>query len=155
VGDVAAVNPASSSAARRGPHPGGLDDRLRRRGQAYNINADTVAGALAEALGAEKVVYLTDVAGLLADVDDPDSLISRHAAGSSRRCDDGRLTGGMIPKIARAVHAVRTASARPTCSTGRVAHVLLLELFSDAGIGTMITADAVAAAAPSDQEGPA
>ncbi|MGH9083812.1 MAG: acetylglutamate kinase, partial [Acidimicrobiales bacterium] len=75
-------------------------------GQAYNINADAVAGALAEALQAEKVVYLTDVEGLLADVDDPASLISRVDAGALQAMiDDGTLTGGMLPKIAACIQA--------------------------------------------------
>jgi acetylglutamate kinase len=109
-------------------------------GQAYNINADTVAGAIAEALGAEKVVYLTDVEGLLADVADPGSLISRVSAKELQAMiDDGRLTGGMIPKIAACVHAVRHGVASAHILDGRVPRVVLLELFSDAGIGTMVT----------------
>jgi acetylglutamate kinase len=109
-------------------------------GQAYNINADTVAGALAEAIGAEKAVFLTDVAGLLADVDDPDSLISRISDDELRAMiDGGRLTGGMIPKVAAALHAVQHGVGSAHLLDGRVAHVLLLELFSDAGIGTMIS----------------
>jgi acetylglutamate kinase len=142
VGDVAAVNPA-------------ILDRLLAEdlvpvvstigsdptGQAYNINADTVAGALAEALGAEKAVFLTDVAGLLTDVDDPASLVSHvTAAELTAMIDDGRLTGGMIPKVAAAVHAVDHGVGSAHLLDGRVPHVLLLELFSDAGIGTMITA---------------
>ena len=112
-------------------------------GQAYNINADTVAGALAEALGAEKAVFLTDVAGLLAVVDDPASLVSHTTAGELQSMiDDGRLTGGMIPKVAAALHAVQHGVGSAHLLDGRVAHVLLLELFSDAGIGTMITAEA-------------
>jgi acetylglutamate kinase len=108
-------------------------------GQAYNINADTVAGALAEALGAEKAVFLTDVPGLLADVDDPGSLISRITdAELQAMIDDGRLSGGMIPKVAAALHAVRHGVGSAHLLDGRVPHVLLLELFSDAGIGTMI-----------------
>jgi acetylglutamate kinase len=109
-------------------------------GQAYNINADTVAGAIAEALGAEKVVYLTDVEGLLADVADPGSLISRVSAKELQAMiDDGRLTGGMIPKIAACVHAVRHGVGSAHILDGRVPRVVLLELFSDAGIGTMVT----------------
>jgi acetylglutamate kinase len=110
-------------------------------GQAYNINADTVAGALAEALEAEKVMFLTDVAGLLADVDEPGSLVSRITADElDPMIDGGRLTGGMIPKVAAAVHAVRNGVRSAHLLDGRVPHVLLLELFSDAGVGTMITA---------------
>lgn len=109
-------------------------------GQAYNINADTVAGALAAALGAEKAVFLTDVAGLLADVDDPTSLISQiTAAELEALIESGRLTGGMIPKIAAAVDAVRHGVGSAHLLDGRVPHVLLLELFSDEGVGTMIT----------------
>jgi len=109
-------------------------------GQAYNINADTVAGAVAEALGAEKVVYLTDVEGLLTDIDDPASLISRVTAKElESMIDDGRLSGGMIPKIAACAHAVRHGVRSAHILDGRVPHVLLLELFSDAGIGTMVT----------------
>ena len=111
-------------------------------GQAYNINADTVAGALAEALGAEKAVFLTDVAGLLADVDEPASLVSAITAGElSAMIGDGRLSGGMIPKVAAALHAVEHGVGSAHLLDGRVPHVLLLELFSDAGIGTMITAE--------------
>ena len=109
-------------------------------GQAYNINADTVAGAIAEALGAEKVVYLTDVAGLLGDVDDPSSLISRIDAKSLQdRIDGGDLTGGMIPKIEACIHAVEHGVRSAHILDGRIPHVLLLELFTDSGIGTMIT----------------
>ena len=89
-------------------------------GQAYNINADTVAGALAEALGAEKVIYLTDVEGLLADVDDPGQPHQPHRRrGARRRCvDDGTLTGGMIPKIAACLaRRGRRRRVAPTCST--------------------------------------
>jgi acetylglutamate kinase len=109
-------------------------------GQAYNINADTVAGTLAEALEAEKAVFLTDVAGLLADVDELDSLVSHVTADELQpMIDDGRLRGGMIPKVAAAVHAVRNGVRSAHLLDGRVPHVLLLELFSDAGVGTMIT----------------
>jgi acetylglutamate kinase len=108
-------------------------------GQSYNINADTVAGAIAESLGAEKVIYLTDIEGLLADVDDPKSLISRiDAKALQALIDDGTLTGGMIPKIAACVHAVEHGVGSAHILDGRVQHVALLELFTDTGIGTMI-----------------
>ena len=109
-------------------------------GQAYNINADAVAGAIAEALHAEKVIYLTDVEGLLADVTDHSSLISRIDSPALRKLvDDGTLTGGMIPKIEACLHAVGHGVGSAHLLDGRVPHVVLLELFSDAGIGTMIT----------------
>ena len=111
-------------------------------GQAYNINADAVAGAIAQALGAEKVIYLTDVEGLLADVADAASLISQIDAPALRAMiDAGSLTGGMIPKIAACLHAVDHGVGSAHLLDGRLPHVLLLELFSDAGIGTMITAE--------------
>jgi acetylglutamate kinase len=110
-------------------------------GQAYNINADAVAGALAEALRAEKVIYLTDVPGLLRDLADPETVISHiDDADLAAMVDDGRLTGGMIPKIAACLHAVRGGVGSAHLLDGRLPHVLLLELFSDHGVGTMITA---------------
>jgi acetylornithine/N-succinyldiaminopimelate aminotransferase len=111
-------------------------------GQPYNINADTVAGALAEAVGAEKAVFLTDVAGLLADVEDPRSLISRiNASQLDALIAGGHLEGGMLPKVTAALHAVRHGVASAHLLDGRIPHVVLVELFSDAGIGTMITND--------------
>jgi acetylglutamate kinase len=109
-------------------------------GQAYNINADTVAGALAVALEAEKVIYLTDVPGLLADVSDPGSLVRTATAAELRaKVSAGDLSGGMIPKIDAAVTAVERGVPSAHLVDGRVEHVVLLELFSDEGVGTMIT----------------
>jgi len=110
------------------------------KGQAYNINADTVAGALAGALGAEKIIYLTDVPGLLTDVDDPTSIIARaEVADLETLIADGTITGGMIPKIRACIEAVRAGARSAHMLDGRIPHVLLLELFTDAGIGTMVT----------------
>lgn len=115
-------------------------------GQAYNINADIVAGALGEALSASKIIYLSDVAGLFADIDHPSTLISRIAAPELQALvDDGTLTGGMIPKIQGCLHAVGNGVASAHILDGRIPHVLLLEVFTDAGIGTMITPEAVPA----------
>ncbi len=106
-------------------------------GQAYNINADTVAGAVAAALGAEKVVYLTDVAGIL---DADGELIHQvDADGLDALIADGTVAGGMIPKVGACLHAVRRGVASAHVLDGRVPHVLLLELFTDEGVGTMIT----------------
>ena len=111
-------------------------------GQAYNINADTVAGRIAEALGAEKLVYLTDIEGLRADVDDPASLIRQTTAGHlDRLVADGTIAGGMIPKVASCQQAVRGGVRRAHILDGRIAHVLLLELLTDDGVGTMVLAD--------------
>ncbi len=142
VGDIAAVNP-------------GIVQRLLAEdmipvvstigsgpdGQAYNINADTVAGALAGALRAEKAVYLSDVPGLLTDVDDPQSIVARATVDELRAMvADGTVADGMIPKIEACIDAVDAGARSAHLLDGRIPHVLLLELFTDAGIGTMITA---------------
>ncbi|MDW3179407.1 MAG: acetylglutamate kinase [Acidimicrobiia bacterium] len=109
-------------------------------GQAYNINADTVAGALAGALRAEKAVYLTDVPGLLKDVNDAESIITQSTIAELRSLiADGSIAGGMIPKVEACIHAVESGAEASHMLDGRVPHVLLLELFTDAGIGTKIT----------------
>ncbi|NDB06427.1 MAG: acetylglutamate kinase [Acidimicrobiia bacterium] len=108
-------------------------------GQAYNINADTVAGAIAEALGAEKLVYLTDIEGLRRVVDDASSLIRQTSPDElDALMADGTIAGGMIPKVESCVRAVRGGVRRAHILDGRIPHVLLLELFTDAGIGTMV-----------------
>ena len=109
-------------------------------GQAYNINADTAAGALAEALGAQKLVYLTDIAGVRADKDDQGSLL-RQATTSQLRSllGSGAIDGGMIPKIESCVAAIERGVFQAHILDGRIAHVLLLVLFTDAGVGTMVS----------------
>jgi len=108
-------------------------------GQAYNINADTVAGAIAEALGAEKLVYLTDIEGLRRVVDDPSTLIRQTTPGElDALMADGTIVGGMIPKVESCVHAVRNGVRHAHILDGRIPHVLLLEVFTDEGIGTMV-----------------
>ena len=112
-------------------------------GQAYNINADTVAGAIAEALGAEKLVYLTDIEGLRRVVDDAASLIRQTTPDElDALMADGTIAGGMIPKVESCVHAVRSGVRRSHILDGRIPHVLLLELFTDDGIGTMVQSPA-------------
>ncbi len=110
-------------------------------GQAYNVNADTGAGAIAAELGAEKVIYLTDVPGLLHDVSDDSTLISHIDTDAlADLIARGVLTEGMIPKMAACLAAVRGGVGAAHLLDGRVPHVVLLELFTDAGIGTMVTA---------------
>jgi acetylglutamate kinase len=110
-------------------------------GQAYNINADTAAGAVAVAVRAEKLVYLTDVIGVLRDVSDPESLITTASADELDKLIDERvLTGGMIPKIRSCTEAVRNGVAHAHILDGRVPHALLLEMFTRDGIGTMVSA---------------
>lgn len=109
-------------------------------GQPYNINADTAAGAIAEALGAEKIIYLTDIAGLRRDVSDAASLIQRISVNElTALIEDGTIAGGMIPKVESCMQAVRGGVKSAHILDGRIAHVLLLELFTDQGVGTMIT----------------
>ena len=109
-------------------------------GQAYNINADTAAGALAEALGAEKLIYLTDIEGLRTNKDDAESIV-RQATTSQLRAmlGSGSIDGGMIPKIESCIAAIDRGVHRGHILDGRIAHVLLLELFTDSGIGTMVS----------------
>lgn len=108
-------------------------------GQAYNVNADTVAGAIAEALAAEKLVYLTDVEGIYEDFDDKDSLLSQvDATRIEDLIDSGSLSAGMIPKVASCLSAVRSGVARGHILDGQVPHALLLEFFTREGIGTMV-----------------
>jgi acetylglutamate kinase len=108
-------------------------------GQAYNINADTVAGALAEALHAEKLIFLTDIEGLRVVADDPTTVI--HQA-SLEVIDEiirsGGAQGGMMPKVEACARAVRAGVSRAHILDGRVPHALLLELFTDSGVGTMV-----------------
>ncbi len=141
VGDVASVNPSILERL--------LAEQLipvvatigsDEFGQAYNINADTAAGAIAEALGAAKLIYLTDVEGLRSDRKDPSTLISTLAADALEPLlADGTVADGMIPKVASCLHAVRNGVALSHILDGRVAHALLLELFTSEGVGTMVT----------------
>jgi len=141
VGDVATVNPTVVQRL--------LDDEfipviatigVDDQGQSYNINADTVAAEIAVALRAEKLIYLTDIDGLRRDVDDAASLIrSATPAELDDLVADGSIAGGMIPKVASCTDAVRRGVTASHILDGRVAHVLLLELFTATGVGTMIT----------------
>ncbi len=108
-------------------------------GQAYNVNADTVAGAIAEALDAEKLVYLTDVTGVYGEYPDESTLISRiDAAGLEHLVRSGKAGEGMIPKLASCVQALRNGVSRAHILDGRIPHALLLEFFTREGIGTMV-----------------
>jgi acetylglutamate kinase len=142
VGDVASINPAIVHKL--------LNEELipviatvgvDELGQAYNVNADAVAGAIALAVGAERLVYLTDVAGLYADYPDESSLISEtDTAGVEALLANGKADGGMIPKLRSCVDALHGGVRRAHVLDGRIPHVLLLEFFTREGIGTMIDA---------------
>lgn len=111
-------------------------------GQAYNVNADTAAAAIAVALGAEKLIYLTDIEGLRAIKDDPTSLVRKATASQiSEMLSSGSIDGGMIPKMESCVSALQQTVHDCHILDGRIAHVLLIELFTIAGVGTMISQD--------------
>lgn len=110
-------------------------------GQAYNINADTVAGELAAALGAEKLILLTDTAGILRDYHDSASLIYRLDIQEARDLiEQGVVSGGMIPKVNCCVRSLAQGVKAAHIIDGRIPHSLLLEIFTDSGIGSMIVA---------------
>ncbi len=140
VGDVVEVDPILlSRLLAQGLIPVVATIGADEDGQAYNINADTVAGAIAEALGAEKLVFLTDVAGLRTVADDPDSLLrTATAVALDDLVASGGAAGGMVPKVEACAQAVRRGVVRAHILDGRVPHALLLELFTDGGVGTMV-----------------
>ncbi|HBE50981.1 MAG TPA: acetylglutamate kinase, partial [Cyanobacteria bacterium UBA11369] len=110
-------------------------------GQAYNINADTVAGELAAALGAEKLILLTDTAGILRNYKDPSTLIAKVDIQEARNLiASGVVSGGMIPKVNCCVRSLAQGVRATHIIDGRIPHALLLEIFTDAGIGSMIVA---------------
>ena len=114
-------------------------------GKTYNLNADTAAAALAAALGASKLVYLTDVEGLYRDLGDHDSLIQRITTPELEELlDSGSVSSGMLPKLRSCVSAVEQGVGQVHILDGRVQHALLLEIFTPEGIGTMVTEDPVA-----------
>jgi acetylglutamate kinase len=108
-------------------------------GHSYNVNADEAAGVVASALSAHKVIFLTDVAGWLADPEDASSLVSETDVEEIRRAiAEGRVAGGMLPKLEACASAVEHGVNSAHIVDGRVPHSLLLELFTDAGIGTKV-----------------
>ncbi|AFZ31417.1 acetylglutamate kinase [Gloeocapsa sp. BRSZ] len=110
-------------------------------GQAYNINADTVAGELAAALGAEKLILLTDTPGILKEYKDPSSLLHKLDIQQARELiAQGVVSGGMIPKVNCCVRSLAQGVHAAHIIDGRIPHALLLEIFTDSGIGSMIVA---------------
>ena len=107
-------------------------------GHTYNVNADTAAAAIATALGARKLVYLTDVEGVYRDADDPATLITRMDLDTLAELLS-TMTGGMLPKLTSVAEALRSGVRRAHILDGRVQHVVLLEMLTRAGVGTMMT----------------
>ncbi|MCD7750623.1 MAG: acetylglutamate kinase [Lachnospiraceae bacterium] len=119
--------------------PVGLDDDF----QTYNINADDAACAIAKAVGADKLVFLTDIEGLYRDINDKSTFISRLSATEARELiESGIIGGGMLPKLGNCISAIEEGVNRVHILDGRIPHSLLLEIFTNKGIGTAIVADA-------------
>jgi acetylglutamate kinase len=146
VGEVTAVDPGIViSLQERGYVPVVAPLARGEDGQTYNLNADTAAAALATAIGAVKLVYLTDVEGLYGDLGDEGSLISRISVSELRDLlDGGSVSSGMLPKLESCIDAIEHGVARVHILDGRVQHAVLLEIFTPEGIGTMITKELVA-----------
>ncbi|HEX3015526.1 MAG TPA: acetylglutamate kinase [Desulfobacteria bacterium] len=109
-------------------------------GESYNVNADYVAGHIAGALKADKLLLLTDVEGIFADYNDKTSLLSSVSVGEvDGLINSGVISGGMIPKVQCCVQAIQSGVGQVHIIDGRVPHSLLLEIFTDQGIGTMVT----------------
>ena len=140
VGDVARVNPdLLEPLLEQGYLPVISSVAATPDGQSHNINADTVAGELAAAMEAEKLILLTDTPGILEDKDDPASLIRKLKLPEARQLiHDGIVAGGMTPKTECCIRALAQGVAAAHIIDGRVPHALLLEVFTDAGIGTMV-----------------
>ncbi|AYH41706.1 acetylglutamate kinase [Christensenella minuta] len=109
-------------------------------GESYNINADTVAGAIATALKAEKLIFLTDTDGIRTKEDDPESLL--YVASKTdilNMIEEGKITGGMLPKVQSCLSAIEKGVGRTHILNGTIPHPIILEIFTDSGIGTMVT----------------
>ena len=118
--------------------PIGLDDQFNT----YNINADDAACAIAKAVGADKLVFLTDIEGLYKDINDKSTFISRiHVSDAEDLIGGGYIGGGMLPKLANCTSAIRNGVNRVHILDGRILHCLLLEIFTNHGVGTAIVDD--------------
>lgn len=140
VGEVARVNPdILQTAMVQGYIPIIASTGVGPEGESYNINADEVAGEIAVALAAAKLVILTDVPGILADPQDPQSLLSAvHVGEVPKLTRRGTISGGMLPKVACCRRALEGGVGRAHIIDGRLPHAILLEIFTDEGIGTMV-----------------
>ncbi|MBQ5883438.1 MAG: acetylglutamate kinase [Clostridia bacterium] len=111
------------------------------KGNVYNINADTAAAFIAGAMNAKRLISMTDIAGVLQDKDDPDSIIKCiNIEDANQLFDTGVISGGMIPKVECCIQAIKKGVSKVVIMDGRVPHSILIELFTDEGTGTMVTA---------------
>ena len=141
VGDITGINVAPiNHAIHHGYIPVIATVGTDAEGNVYNINADTAAAEIATALQAENIITLTDIRGLLRDVNDDESLITHVTVDEVQGLvDEGIISGGMIPKVQGLEKAVREGVKKAVMIDGRIEHSILIEMFSDEGIGTMIT----------------
>ena len=110
-----------------------------RQGNTYNINGDTAAAYLAGALGAERLIMMTDIAGILRDKDDPSTLIPHITVSEAKKLyDEGVISGGMIPKVDCCIEALEHGVNNVVIMDGRIPHSILMELLTDEGAGTMV-----------------
>ncbi len=110
-----------------------------RQGNVYNINGDTAAAYIAGAMDAERLIMMTDVAGILRDKDDPSTLIPKVTVSEAKKLyDDGIVSGGMIPKVDCCIEAINAGVKNVTIMDGRIPHAILMELLTDEGAGTMV-----------------
>ncbi len=143
VGEVAEVNPELIKVLVQNDFipviaPTGMDEN----GNTYNINADYAASSIAGALEAEKLVFLTDISGVMKDINDKESIISSLTVSEAKQLiENGIISGGMIPKVDCCIEGVEKGVKTVHILDGRLEHSLLLEIFTDTGIGTMINRD--------------
>lgn len=108
-------------------------------GQSYNVNGDHAAAEIAQALKADKLAFLTDTSGVCTDPEDPDSFISElYVEEAEKMIEEGTITGGMIPKVRNCFHSIENGVNRIHILNGRIPHCILLEIFTDRGVGTVI-----------------
>ena len=113
-----------------------------RDGHSYNINGDTAAAYIAGALGAERLIMMTDIAGILRDKDDPSTLIRELTISEAKKLyEEGVISGGMIPKVDCCIEAIHKGVKNVIIMDGRVPHSILMEILTDEGAGTMVTGD--------------
>ncbi len=140
VGDVSSINPELlEPLLKKGYVPVISSVASTNDGRSHNINADTVAGEIAASIGAEKLILLTDTPGILKNKEDPKSLIRKLKLSEARRLiDQGIVNGGMTPKTQCCIRALAQGVSAAHIIDGRLPHALLLEVFTDEGIGTMV-----------------
>ena len=140
VGEIVKIHPAPiTDLLEKGYIPVVSTIGCDRAGNAYNVNGDTAAACIAGALGAERMLLMTDIAGILRDKDDPSSLIPEITVEEAAHLrEQGIISGGMIPKVDCCVKAITAGVKRVVIMDGRIPHSILLELLTDEGAGTMV-----------------